>query len=113
MSEEELDEEPLFFSSSQPPVATTVTVAAPKTTLVEPEQIKPRFEEVLEQPAIITPPPEFNVDPRAEAGIETVSVEARPLTIVEETGAASLFREPDQEPQRDLDVPAFLRRIKF
>jgi hypothetical protein len=56
----------------------------------------------------------FNVDPRADAGIDGRQFDTRSQETQDQSGGAvSLFTEGDQEPQRDLDVPAFLRRVKF
>ena len=121
MSEEEDSQpaEPLFFSSSKPAVATTVTVSAPKMAAPQPELEAEELIEVEEQPevdphAMRDFATDFRVDPRAEAGIE-----ARPFTTrqpeLEATEAPepSLFNEPKEEEHRDLDVPAFLRRLRF
>ena len=113
-----------FYSSSQPAVATTVTVAAPARAVVEAAieaevPAKPRFEAVVQETAAAEVPAaretvsDFLVDPRAEAGVETVGMGPRPLESYDEHMAEpSLFVERE-EPQRDLDVPAFLRRLKF
>jgi len=118
MSEEEDEkDEAFFFASSQPAVATTVTFAPPPAKpSAEPEPapehvIEPaQFDEPVE---IARPEPamrdyanefraeEFRVDPRAETEAEA------------EPAPPSLFEEREEEPQRDLDVPAFLRRLKF
>ena len=123
MSEDEEGEsaEPFFFSSSRPAVATTVTFAAPKAP-AQPEPEMEEMEEVAAQlPQRVQDPrqvrdyvADFQVDPRAEAGVETRSIGVRQ----EEREAIapperSLFNEPKEEEQRDLDVPAFLRRLKF
>jgi cell division protein FtsZ len=111
MSEEENErDEAFYFASSKPAVATTVTFATPPAkALQEPEPaaehvIEPaRIDEPVEiarpEPAMRDYAEDFRVDPRAE--VETAA------------GAPSLFEEHSEEPQRDLDVPAFLRRLKF
>ncbi len=142
MSEEDGQDEAFFFASSQPAVATTVTYAPPVKVLepepevkVEPEPeaehelaleptveravepaVEPIVEPVLEptaarfdelaEPAVEPPSaPDYaqslSLDPRAEA--EGNEPEAPP----------SLFQDRDEETDRDLDVPAFLRRLKF
>ena len=122
MSEDEDAEEPLFFSSSQPAVATTVTVAGAKTASSggEPvaEAVSVRAIEGKENPAEAIAMrdyvSDFNVDPRAEAGMAMRPAEARIQEATSETrGSVSFFTEGEQEPQRDLDVPAFMRRVKF
>jgi cell division protein FtsZ len=120
MSEDEEDEreEPFFFSSSKPAVATTVTVTAPKI-VAQPEPEEVEAEETEEEPvpelrAARDFAADFQVDPRAEAGVESRPVGVR-LEEREPVGAPepSLFSEPKEEEHRDLDVPAFLRRLKF
>jgi cell division protein FtsZ len=123
MSEEEDTdaEEPLFFSSSQPPVETTVTIAAPMpassgiATEVIPEgaisSVTAKLAEALARRDYAS---DFNVDPRAEAGFDAEQYKPRIQEPVhDDRESVSLFQETDQEPQRDLDVPAFLRRVKF
>ena len=135
MSEEEDDaehDEPFFFSSARPAVATTVTLAPPARTVpeMEPEpeiaaarsRIVENATNSPEEPAEIraaeVPVDVFRVDPRAEAGLdERVAAdlvkEHGDRAADAEMGAPSLFAEPGDEPQRDLDVPAFLRRLRF
>ncbi len=108
MSEEE-DEQAFFFASSKPAVSTTVTFAPPPEKLMEAEPgleaQAARFHELAAEVVEIPHTPEyeeaFSVDPRTEAGTE------------EAEGSQSLFQDRNEEPQRDLDVPAFLRRLKF
>jgi cell division protein FtsZ len=120
MSQEEDEEEesepdrPFFFASSTPPVATTVTVSAPAAkAAVEPEpksapaaSPKPQYVERAAPGDAAAgdraaSSAELKVDPRAEAGIEP------PVT------SSSLFSGNGDETQRDLDVPAFMRRVRF
>ena len=120
MSEEDEEEEesepdqPFFFASSTPPVATTVTVSAPSAkAAVEPEPKAASAASPKPQRAEPAPPAEaaakdraafsgeLHVDPRAEAGIEAPG------------NASSLFPGNGDETQRDLDVPAFMRRVRF
>ena len=120
MSEEEdgQPEEPLFFSSSKPAVATTVTVSAPKMT-AQPAAEDYETREAEEQPevdprAVRDYVSDFRVDPRAEAGVEALPFVARPSEPeAAEAPEPSLFSEPKEEEHRDLDVPAFLRRLRF
>jgi cell division protein FtsZ len=133
MSEEDESEpdEPFFFSSARPAVATTVTFAPPARTVaeIEPEQeiaaARQRIVESANSPeepeeirAAEVPVDVFRVDPRAEAGLDERGVadlvkEHGDRSADAEMGAPSLFAEPGDEPQRDLDVPAFLRRLRF
>ena len=107
-----------FFSSSTPAVATTVSVDdqpartdVEAATELEPEPAaepaRPHFAEMQEEPAN-TPLPR---DYASEFGSGTSDPVA-----VEENGAqpaAALFSEPDEEAQRDLDTPTFMRRLRF
>jgi cell division protein FtsZ len=106
---------PFFFSSSTPAVATTVTVAGSTRTAMEAEAemepelsvaARPQFDEMADETVSAPPPrdyaPDFSEGFRAEA--PQAELNAQP--------AASMFPE-DPEPQRDLDVPAFLRRLQF
>ena len=119
--EEETDEpdQAFFFSSSTPTVATTVTVATPSAKAAA-ESEPPSASAVSPRPQFAEPAPpaetpsgnraafgaEFNVDPRAEAGID--------LPVVSPGLSSSLFPGNGEESQqRDLDVPAFLRRVRF
>jgi cell division protein FtsZ len=112
--EEEGEKKAFFFSSTAPAVATTVTVAAPpdvdhqedadRESAAEPEpdvqqNAAETFEDDtvqntaanFEEPLQVTPdPPEQNRQP-----------------------VASLYQEGEEERQRDLDVPAFMRRHQF
>ncbi len=109
-----------FFSSATPTVATTVNVSAPpaKTaveaaTELEPEREviappeRPQFAEMQEEPAY-TPLPR---DYAAEFG----SGVRGPVADEEQNAQppATLFPEPDEEAQRDLDTPTFMRRVRF
>ncbi len=117
MSEEEeaAGEQAFFFSSTTPPVATTVTVAAPARP--EPEMVvEPMmFPEVQEEHIVV---------PIAEPGMEQpqrdyASDFAQELRRASEqpeltaAPAASLSAESNAVAERDLDVPAFLRRLRF
>jgi hypothetical protein len=113
-----------FFSSSRPAVATTVTLSASSTAAVENDSeferqqferiqeertasARPQFDEKAEESAV--PPQQRDY---AADFTDGVSVQA----IEEEQGAqpvTSLFAEGNEAEQRDLDVPAFLRRLQF
>ncbi|MFP5249408.1 MAG: cell division protein FtsZ, partial [Acidobacteriota bacterium] len=135
MSEEDEGDpnEAFFFSSARPVVATTVTLAPPARTMAEPEPeiaaARPHVDEPALEPA---PAPaqqtaeqaagalaggdfnaDFRVDPRAEAGLDNLVMRPEERPAETEMGAPSLFAEHNDEPQRDLDVPAFLRRLRF
>ena len=119
MSQDEEDDEAgakadeaMFFSSSTPAVATTVSIAAQNMiSAEEPEPItiseRPRFEELCEEPPY-TPLPrdyasDFDGGPRVSAPVEERG--AQP--------ASMLFSEADDVAQRDLDVPTVMRRSSF
>ena len=121
MSQDEEEEETaeqdtaFFFASSAPAVATSVTVAPPAKMAVEPElepeivmaPVEPRFGELPDETAF-TPAPrdyatDFDDNAHSRAGLNEPESSAPP----------SLFPEAGEEEQRDLDVPAFLRRVKF
>ena len=105
-----------FFYSSSPAVATTVTVSESSMEFVEAEsgfaamEVASARTEFGEMDAELGP----NPPPRDYAAdfSEGVSIQR----IQEEPGVqpeAALFPEGEQEQHRDLDVPAFLRRLKF
>jgi hypothetical protein len=110
MSQDE-DENPntakaFFFSSAAPAVATTVTVATPPAR--QPEAVQS-----AETPASagqIGSPFDGIADP-APLSREYVPAtrDAEPST----PQVTSLFGQSDAETERDLDVPAFLRRTQF
>jgi hypothetical protein len=108
----------IFFASAAPGVATTVTVAAPQEKAVadhagEPgskrESVaaarEPRFEEV--ETGTQPPPRDYAADfvETPQGVMETVEAGTQQ--------SASLYTEPNEQPERDLDVPTFLRRLKF
>jgi cell division protein FtsZ len=103
MSEEEEEtsdaaSEAFFFASAAPGVTTTVTLATPP---------EPQYDQASSESTSAPLPQDyaenFNGVPRA--GVEP----AEPLANAD----SSLFAEPTGIPERDLDVPAFLRRLKF
>jgi cell division protein FtsZ len=102
-----------FFAAAAPGVATTVTVASPAKQVASHEmelatdnesapltgpQSADKASESDNQPRDYVS--DFARTPRdgAEAGVET---------------GPSLFAGPVEQPERDLDVPTFLRRLKF
>jgi cell division protein FtsZ len=90
-SGEAADEDAAFiFTSATPAVATTVTFAAPGTKM--------------------------EAEPEPELEIASARVEPRYGDLDDEpafTPPPSLFPEAGEEAPRDLDVPAFLRRVRF
>ncbi len=115
--EEEESDQSFYFSSSQPAVATTVTVAPTPAkpaveTVSELEEDQetgsaPQFAEMSEEHAHSLPPRDY-------AGDFPVShnAEVEPEEQVA-SHAVSLFTEGEEAEHRDLDVPAFMRRLQF
>jgi cell division protein FtsZ len=106
-----------FYSSAVPPVATTVTVAAPPRAATE-----SAVENEDRANAPVSRNADFDAGFNQEAAPEPVLFEpaqqahAAESFAVEETSARSegqLFDESQELPHRDLDVPAFLRRLQF
>ena len=117
-AETEESDAAFFFSSSRPAVATTVTVAASSMTAVEADQGSDKIEAEMAAPAskqlerlvgesVATPHPgNYAADLAQGIGVTAGQGEqnAEPCT--------SLFAE-GEEAHRDLDFPAFLRRLQF
>ncbi len=114
--EEEEGAEPdqaFFFTSSTPTVATTVTVSAPSAkTAAEHEP----------PPAPAAPPKpqlaELAASPEAPAGDRAgfaagSKIDACAEAGVQSSGASSSLFGHGDESQRDLEVPAFMRRMRF
>jgi cell division protein FtsZ len=120
------DGEPAFYSASAQG-AVAVSVAVPKVQPavetatgfasggLEPAATpaRPQFAELAEAPAYATQSwdhaPEIGSDalgPAAVSGPATVDDRAA-------QPASSLFTEPGEEAQRDLDTPTFMRRLRF
>jgi cell division protein FtsZ len=109
--------EPAFFSASTQSTATAVAVATPVAEappVFNHEQAdllsapaRPQFAELAEEPAYTPLPrdyaPEFGTPMHATADQD--DFQPRP--------ASALFSDNDESTQRDLDTPAFLRRLKF
>jgi cell division protein FtsZ len=107
-----------FFSSSRPAVATTVTVA-PAVAAVEGDMefgmereamaapARPQFDELAGESGSVPPPRDYAADFSQGVSVEAGQEEHSGQPV------ASLFQEGSEEHQRDLDVPAFLRRLQF
>jgi cell division protein FtsZ len=111
------DAEPVFFPD-RGQIAPAITAAAPVPTMTAcdtPEDVlmtapaRPQFDELAEEPAY-TPLPR---DYASDFGSGVRGPVAREPEEDTPAGPASLFPEPDEESQQDLDVPAFMRRSKF
>ncbi|MFZ0301294.1 MAG: cell division protein FtsZ [Terracidiphilus sp.] len=103
-----------FYSSAVPPVATTVTVSAATKiaheTPVEDENRAPAgssFQEFDSQPNSAPEPATVGPAPEVHA------VASRAVEEADAGAGQSPFDETQEQPQRDLDVPAFLRRLRF
>jgi cell division protein FtsZ len=106
-----------FYSSAVPPVATTVTVAAPSRAAAE-SAVETEDRANAAASRIEDFDAEFNQEPAPEQALFEPAHpvhEAAGLAVEEmnESSAEQLFDEPQGQPQRDLDVPAFLRRLHF
>jgi cell division protein FtsZ len=109
-------DEPAFFSASAP-VAASEDIAVPlaqPVTAPEPEEMelvaapaRPKFAELSEEPAYTPLPRDYASDFTGSASGPAALDERRA------NPAAALIRETDEEAQRDLDKPAFLRRLGF
>ena len=139
-SARDLARDEFVFSAAVPNVTTTVTVAEtqPRTASAKPEDFISNREIVYvpEPPQIVSAndAPEFRTPPRDYAGdfsvpsyplAEEPALESlprleplqrqEPLQKLEPLQGLepSLFSDSASEPERDLDVPTFLRRLKF
>jgi len=105
-----------FFYSSSPAVATTVTVSESSMEFVEAESefasmevvsARAEFGEMDAEPGPNPLPRDYAAD--FSEGVSVQRIQEEPGVHLE----AALFPEGEQEQHRDLDVPAFLRRLKF
>ena len=124
--EDQDSSEPFFFSSSRPAVATTVTVAATSSGAAVESQASlpqedesetawpahPKFEEMAVEAEAAPQPRDYAADFREGASLEATQFESSRQQLATEP-ASTLFQENSDEQHRDLDVPAFLRRIQF
>jgi cell division protein FtsZ len=111
-------DEPVFFSAAKPAAEPVKAAPAPaeSATRFEPEELelvaapaRPQFAELAEEPAYTPLPRDYasDFDSGLRAPAATEEQMARPAS------APALFPESDEESQRDLDVPAFMRRLQF
>jgi len=121
--EEEGKSESAFFFSSEPAVATSVTVSGGPSSLdrafdPEPETVATaaHLEDMEQESAQARQPRDYahdfteglNVQPGNIQPVLVQPVDAQPVVEPE-----PLFPEASEAEQRDLDVPAFLRRLQF
>jgi cell division protein FtsZ len=107
--EEARAEEPFYFSASSPAVSTTVNVvSAPGKTVREDADEEmapapaPRFKELAEAPGHAPLPRDYASEFTSEARGAEAKAES-----------SAVFPDPGAEPDGDLDVPAFMRRLQF
>jgi cell division protein FtsZ len=133
----EKNEDAFFFAAAAPGVATTVTVAS-KQTMAEADDAMdfamqsesvsalamPQFGDMESERELKAPPRDYAADfPEALHRTMLQEMDEQPMTerdraeqyLAEQVQGpeASLFPEAAGEPERDLDVPTFLRRMKF
>jgi cell division protein FtsZ len=142
MSEEEEtaaenNEDAFFFAAAAPGVATTVTMATPQTMAEADDAMDfamqcesasapamPQFGAMESEPELKAPPRDYAADfdeaPRRAMEQEMAEQEMVERDLAEQYMAeqaqgpeTSLFPEVAGEQERDLDVPTFLRRLKF
>jgi cell division protein FtsZ len=139
------NEDAFYFAAAAPGVATTVTVATPKTIAddamdfaMQSESASapamPQFDTMRSgamesQPELKAPPRDYAADfdkaPRQSTEQDMLEQEMTEQEMAEQDKVdqymaeqaqgpeASLFPETASESERDLDVPTFLRRLKF
>jgi cell division protein FtsZ len=107
--------EPAFFSASASTGAQVSASAAAVVVAEEPEPetdlvatpARPRFAELAEEPAYTPLPRDYASD--FSSGMRAPAASA----FDEQRVPATLFSASDEETERDLDVPAFMRRSQF
>ena len=114
MSEEEDEAEAVqsqnaeAFHFSTPPVSTTVSYIAPEKTADTPEAVeepaRPSFEQPLAEPAYRPLPGDYASNAPGNGNIGSED-QAKVSPVV--------LPDPESESERDLDVPTFMRRLKF
>jgi hypothetical protein len=77
----------------------------PQEPMLEPAQ--PRFAEIAEEPIYTPIPRDYNAEYSGELQIPDAYDERRPPP------ETTLFSEPNEEELRELDKPAFMRRLHF
>ena len=107
--------EAFFFASAAPAVATTVTIATPPAAAIGEPVAEPvpaakaeAAEELFDEPA-----PTQSVSSREEAWGVTEAPQVETAQQEAAQPVASLYLEGEEAQHRDLDVPAFMRRLKF
>ena len=109
--EDEKADAAFFFSSSTPPVATTVTVSAPPVAEPQKESFERAQVDAADQQQGESAVP--NAAHRDYAGDFSDGPRVEPAPESGGEPVASLFTQKEEEEHRDLDVPAFMRRLQF
>ena len=126
--EEPAEDETFFFASATSAISTSVSVMPTpaladekKAGPYEPAEMmsapaRPQFEEMSAEPAYKPLPRDYAAEVSGAAQIQAaeqaaeLAAEQEPIMRAE---ATALFAEASEEQQRDLDVPAFMRRLHF
>ena len=115
-SEPETIVKPAYFSASAPPASAVEVATLPvkAATALEPEEMelvaapaRPKFAELSEEPAYTPLPRDYASE--FQSGVRTPVAQDEYRAQPEPT----LSSEANEEAQRDLDKPAFLRRLQF
>jgi cell division protein FtsZ len=105
--EAEDHEEPVFAAASAPQAARIADTSAFDALFVDQAPIgpaRPKFAELCEEPAFKPLPRDYSTD--FGNGVHPTSVEER-------QAVTALFAEKSEDGERDLEVPTFMRRVKF
>jgi cell division protein FtsZ len=121
--EEEEKSESAYFFSSEPAVATSVTVSGGPASLdrafePEPETVATtaHLEDMEQESAQARQPGDYAHDFTEGLNVQPAQVQPVQTHPVQEQHGAepeALFPQASEAEQRDLDVPAFLRRLQF
>jgi cell division protein FtsZ len=110
--DEEREDEAPFFAPAKPAAEQSATPAIEEHEKVEPEEhvaalVGTQIAELTTEPHLSPPLIDY-----ASNSLDTLGGR-RQLDEVRAQPVAQHFAESDEEPQRDLDVPAFMRRLQF
>jgi hypothetical protein len=121
--EEAENSESTFFFSTEPAVATSVTVSGGPASLERdldpaPETVATaaHLEDMEQESVQADQPRDYAPEPSEAMNLEPGNIEpVREQPIHEQLAAEpeALFPQSNEAEQRDLDVPAFLRRLQF
>jgi len=106
---EDEDEGPVFAAataSAQPAVAAASETERFEKLFADQMPARPRFAEISEESAFKPLPRDYATDLGNGVRLAAAAEEQRPA-------AGSLFAEKPEEMERDLEVPAFMRRMQF